>query len=214
MYKRINIILLIVILFASFGAQTTKAASESPPQIRIGISGYLKEGVLSGPQTETAAQRFIDSNLDWIWMYWSHSLLGAGRPSYADMIQAAGKRVVLRTWWWRSGLSGDNWTDLYNDDNAYNEVLDSVIAQIREAGGPDGSNIYAAQLSEAEPCEGYSWNRPAVNMTHFVNVSNRLYDDIKAEFPDLKVFVGLDAWQLGLTLGNLVWGEKPRMLVT
>jgi len=197
-YKRINIILLIIVLFASFGAQTTKVTSESLPQVRIGIDGHLKEGVTDGLPTETAAQRFVDSKLDWIFMYWSHALLGTNRPSFASELKANGKRVILRVWWWRSSLAVTNWTHLNNDIDAYNRVLASVIAQIREAGGPDGSNIYAVQFGEAEPCEGYSWQRDIIDMDDFVEGSNRLYDDVKAEFPNLKVFVGLEAWQLGV----------------
>jgi hypothetical protein len=197
MKSKIIILVMVLLLVVSFGAPATRVEAESLPPVRIGIGGYLQEGVLNGLQTETAAQTFIDSKLNWIWMYWSHSLLGAGRPSFADALQAAGKRIILRTYWWNSGVEGlndGNWTTLYENENAYQATLASILAQIQEA-GPD--DIYAVQLSEQEPCQGYDWDRSIINMDHWVSVTNRLYDDIKAQFPNLLVFVGLEVSQLG-----------------
>lgn len=184
------LLLLIYLLFTSSCSQASPSASSSPA---LGLFGTLNDDI--GHNTEYYVNIFASSSFDWHWTYYEHTWREYGYELYADILNDAGKRVILCTEFWSAIAippNQNNWTDLYNDlhngGEMYATALAEIIAQINWAGV---DNLYAITIGSEEPAAGYWFQEDALNVEHFTEVYNKLYDDVKAEFPNLKIFASI-----------------------
>jgi len=182
-------VLIIVLLFISVGGRLA-GTYQSPTY----ASNHTSFGMWSS-STPTAdindrlayVNWYATSNFDWV-VKPAESNVSTAPPM--NILRNADKDVILETACRLGNIENPlNWTDIYNslqgNKSLYNEALRYVVSQINESGV---ENLYAVTISEEEPQLGYWWNDSAVNVEHFIAVHNQMYDDLKAQFPGIKVF--------------------------
>lgn len=180
-------LLLISLLFIGCG---DRVESTGPA---LGLYGTLSDTVSSN-RSEEYAQIFAASPFDWHMTQYEPDWLDYNLSPHSHVLRFAGKRVILRTWFWNAiDVSGGvNWTDIYNDINndgeLYGIALAEIISQVNMAGV---DNLYAITINEEEPAAGYGWKATEINVDHFIFCYNNLYDDVKAAFPSLRVLAAL-----------------------
>jgi len=184
-------LLIIALLFIGVGGQlagTEQSHAYASSPTSYGMWEFLATTADVHAQ-QPCINWYMNSNFDWIVMsYWGAS------GGAASKVSAGGKNVIMETDMLRGSIAKNHytWTDIYNslrgNKSIYNEALGYAVAEINEVGA---GNLYAVTLGEENPEEGYGYNFNEITSTtigYFIACHNQMYDDLKALYPNLKIF--------------------------
>jgi hypothetical protein len=140
--------------------------------------------------TQTAVTQLILSALDWIWAQPAYISGYLDSSVLAAQLAAAGKRVILRTFFWdASGVypKYKTWSSIKGVTAALNAAFAQIQQQIANVGGV--KNLYAITIGEEEPAvSDNNWDTAtAQQIADYTAGNNALYAMIKAAYPGLKV---------------------------
>lgn len=145
---------------------------------RIGTWGFIPD--------ESVARWIAQSKLDWIYAVPPWPRTTPFRPK-SDILKAAGKRIVLRTWFWdATGVYPNytDWTSLYSNPAIYQNCINAMVQEIENFGL---ENLYAITISEEEPSYAYKYVQANFNWEHYIYGYTTLYNGIKALYPNLRI---------------------------
>jgi hypothetical protein len=168
----------LVVFFATVTPNPVKADG-----IKTGTYGPLcANGAQYNIETATT---FNTLGLDWLYAQYD-SGFDTPDPSVIAALKDAGKRIILRTYFWN--LVSDNWTTMRANPPEYTTAYNEIVSQINDFGL---ANLYGITISEEEPSLAYSYfsTSPftATQADDWAFGNNTLYAMIKATFPTLKI---------------------------
>jgi hypothetical protein len=176
-------ILFIGIIILTLGISGPDSVLANTPTIKIGTYGVLAPFGIN--HETTTATVFNNLGLDWFWAQYNE---GMASPHPAiDSLKSAGKRVILRTYFW-DAVPGKDWTTLRNNPSDYDVAYSAIKSQIDQFGE---KNLYGLTINEEEPSLGYDlWDSKTFTDTQGQDYAfgvNLLYNKIKTDYPRLKV---------------------------